>query len=496
VSGGSALPLPGEIVGGRYRIERLLGAGGMGSVFEVVHRVTGKRFAIKWMLPELSQNDEAVKRFVREAQVAGRFDHPNVVEVYDIGQERGSLYMVMELLRGESLAQHLARVRKVSPSDAAAILLPCMNAVARAHRAGIIHRDLKPANIFLCPARNGQAAAPKVLDFGISKMMDAAGDVEAQITKGGMVMGTPHYMAPEQVLGRPIDARADVYAFGVLLYELVTGQLPFPGNTYGQLVLEISTKSPPPPHHYTSGLPSGFEAMVERAMARDANARFPDLDALAHALEAFTPEHLARAADRPIPRPYFSPPGGNTAYINPALATPLVAETPQPLQRPPSQTRLVWLVTTLAGCVTALITMLLMLPRSDAGDPTHEPPTKTSLGAAIADGSKVAETPTTRDASVPENPGAARAQQESPPPAPPTPLDVPVGQGSADRVDDRVIGPWPRQTGPARRGRAPSVEDDGFGEAIEDSEPRDGVELPYGRKRTGRFGVAMQENEF
>src|SRR5689334_13141489 len=192
----TTVPVTGDIISGKYRVERTLGTGGMGTVFEAVHQVTGKRFAVKWLLPDLSSHGDAVKRFIREAQVAGRFEHPNIVEVYDVGQERGSFFMVMELLQGESLASRLRNRGRFTPEQACAVMIPCLRGVARAHEAGVVHRDLKPDNIFLCSASPERPERPKVLDFGISKVAEAAGDVGSSITKTGVVMGTPHYMAP------------------------------------------------------------------------------------------------------------------------------------------------------------------------------------------------------------------------------------------------------------------------------------------------------------
>src|SRR5688572_4904364 len=144
------LPKKGDLIAGKYSVEGVLGQGGMGAVFEVCHRLTGKHFAVKWLLPALSGQTEAVRRFMREAQVAGRVDHPNVVEVYDVGQEGDSFYMVMELLQGEPLARRLDRVRRLSIEECCRILIPVMHGLSVAHKAGVIHRDLKPDNIFLC----------------------------------------------------------------------------------------------------------------------------------------------------------------------------------------------------------------------------------------------------------------------------------------------------------------------------------------------------------
>jgi serine/threonine-protein kinase len=283
-------PKPGDRIGGKYRIESELGRGGMGAVFEASHEITQKRFAIKVLLPELTQLEAQVQRFIREAQVAGHFQHPNVVEVYDIGQDGDAFFMVMELLHGESLAARLEREQRMSSRDACRILIPCLEGVAAAHAAGIIHRDLKPANIFLCPARGRGGEQPKILDFGISKFATPPGVAELTKTDTGAVMGTPYYMAPEQLRSWRLDARVDVYALGVTLYEMLSGRHPFEANTYPELVLRIAGGSPVPIESLASDLPHGLGDVVRRAMARRRDDRFATIEAMGRALEPYVGE--------------------------------------------------------------------------------------------------------------------------------------------------------------------------------------------------------------
>ncbi|MET0391248.1 MAG: protein kinase [Polyangiales bacterium] len=272
-------PRPGQLVAGKYRLESELGRGGMSVVYGATHRVTGKRFAIKWLLPEVSVHPDATQRFVRESQVSGRVQHPNLVEIFDIGVEQGAQYIVMEWLEGESLEDKLTRAGRFSIEDACRYLLPCMQGVAAAHEAEIVHRDLKPANLFICSPRPNTPELAKVLDFGIS-MHAYASEVSARFTKTGTLMGTPHYMSPEQMRGRLVDHRTDIYAFGVILYQLVSGQLPFAADNFGELVVQVSTERARPLSEVVRGVPSGFEAIVARAMARDPLARHPDLESL------------------------------------------------------------------------------------------------------------------------------------------------------------------------------------------------------------------------
>jgi eukaryotic-like serine/threonine-protein kinase len=422
VSKPSALPEPGDIIAGKYRVERVIGSGGMGSVFEVRHRVTDKRFAVKWLLPGLSEQADAVARFIREAQVAGRFQHPNVVEVYDVGEDSGSFYMVMELLFGDSLATHLRHSGKLSVVEACTILIPCMKGVARGHDAGVIHRDLKPANIFLCRSPHDDAVSPKVLDFGISKLMQSSGDVN-DATKAGVVMGTPHYMAPEQIRGKGVDHRTDIYAFGVLLYQLLSGRLPFPGVTYSELVLQIATETPKSLLEFAPGTPPALVEVVQRAMARSPAERFENLGQMARALEPFAAgAHFDTGAVSR--RDHFAALGGSTVQLDTPMGVESHPSIP-PITIPPAR-RLWWLVTAAAAGVLGLGYAAYSLR------PLGEAPRVTTHAAAI-EGTPTAATPLPETIEIETWPAAATQPepmpaQEPPAAAPPAPtgMDLPT----------------------------------------------------------------------
>ena len=287
------LPSIGDVVDDKFRIERKLGEGGTSTIFEARHAITDKRFAIKWLAPELAQNEQAVQLFIHEAKVCGRLEHPNAVQIYDICRNRDSYYLLMELLEGESLEARLQRVQRLSPRGACDILLPCTEALGAAHRLGIVHRDLKPSNIFLCNVEGRSEELPKVLDFGISKLSHKRAEQGTTATAVQPISGTPLYMAPEQMRGQPPDPRFDIYALGVVLYELVAGQPPFDCENLEELARKISEEEPAPLHQMATVEPA-FAEIVARAMARDIDDRFATMAEFAHALRPY-------ATPRPAP---------------------------------------------------------------------------------------------------------------------------------------------------------------------------------------------------
>ena len=286
-SGSDELPEPGEIVGGRYRIEQVLGSGATGVVYEGSHQLTGQRVAIKWLRPDLAASDALTARFLREARAACAIDHPNVVTVSDAGRDRGSLFLVMELLRGESLSAFLDRGPH-APEVVVATLMPALRGVAAAHEHGIIHRDLKPDNVFLPEPRKGWPAGAKVLDFGISKLKQPVDGRE--LTHSGVFLGSPLYMAPEQILEPSgVDARADVYSIGVMLYEALSGRVPFEADALHELFRKVMAETPASLSAERPEIPIELERIVLRAMARDRRSRPQSVRALAIELEPFGP---------------------------------------------------------------------------------------------------------------------------------------------------------------------------------------------------------------
>jgi serine/threonine protein kinase len=297
VGGGSDWRI-GSVVD-KYTIVRLLGRGGMGAVYEARHQLS-RRFAIKFLLPEFSANQEMLRRFENEAKAAGGLEHANLAAVIDSGLAAdGAPYLVMEFLEGEDCSNLLRRLGPLPATRAADIVFQACRGLAVAHRAGIIHRDLKPENLFLCDAGDGSDLL-KVLDFGIAKLRSTDAGV---VTKLGAPFGTPYYMSPEQARGAgQVDRRTDVWALGVVLYELLSGRKPFPGDNVARISHGILYKDPPRLATLRRGLPSGLATVVHRAMEKDVERRLPTVAALAQALGPFAGRESSVRIRRATPR--------------------------------------------------------------------------------------------------------------------------------------------------------------------------------------------------
>lgn len=283
-------PRPGDVLEGRYRVLRVLGRGGMGVILEAEQLRTRKLVAIKWMSAARGEEKSPgrVERFLREARAVANIQDPNVVQLYDVGDSDGVPFLVLERLHGESLRARLAR-GAMALDEVASVLRGVLSGVAAVHRAGIVHRDLKPDNIFLCRpiGEDAQyAASPptaKVLDFGVAAMRVTTQDGLASLTRTGALLGTPAYMALEQLTGGSVDARADIYALGALSYEMLTGRLPFEARSAPELAVLLATQEPTPPSKYAPTLPRALEAVILRALSRKADARYQDVAAFAQA---------------------------------------------------------------------------------------------------------------------------------------------------------------------------------------------------------------------
>jgi serine/threonine-protein kinase len=297
-------PLLGCVLQGRYRIKRQLGQGGMGAVYEGEHLLIGNPVAVKVLHAKHAADPAIIERFRREAQATTLIRHHHIVGVLDLGQlDDGSLYLVMEHLDGRDWSSDLSNEGPQPVAKVVHILSQVCDALGAAHEAGIVHRDIKPDNIFLI-RRSGDPNFVKVLDFGISKIREGAGPIEPSKTQTGTAIGTPYYMAPEQVQGKKdIDARTDIYAMGIVLFQALTGQYPFDAETYPMLVMNIVMQPVPQLSAYRPDLPRELQRVLERMVAKDRALRFSSVQDVKTALAPF-----AQVADRPesalsAPRP-------------------------------------------------------------------------------------------------------------------------------------------------------------------------------------------------
>jgi serine/threonine-protein kinase len=276
---------PGQLVAGKYRVDRLLGKGGMAEVWAGTNERTGKRIALKAILRSFASSSDAVELFRREALAGSRVNHPNVVNVFDVIDHDGMTCIVMEMLEGEPFAVYLRRKGKLSVEEAITLLLPAMRGVAAANAEGVVHRDLKPQNIYICIGPDGRFVTTKVLDFGIAVMREKSVD-GAEVTQLLATHGTPAYMSPEHISGAlDIDERADVYGFGVLFFEALTGQVPFGGDPGPALLVRILNEPAPKITSLEADLPPAIVEIVERAMAKDPRDRFRSINDFIRAVE-------------------------------------------------------------------------------------------------------------------------------------------------------------------------------------------------------------------
>jgi serine/threonine protein kinase/HD-like signal output (HDOD) protein len=341
--GGKATPPVDALLGqtlGSFRVISLLGEGGMGRVYLAEHVLIGRRAAIKVLAAEIADNEDFVSRFFTEARAVNDIRHPNIVEVTDFGTFGKLPFIVMELLDGETLEERLTRVRLLDAASAARVVAQVAAAVGAGHDHGMVHRDLKPANIFL---RNHPDYPDfvKVLDFGIAKLVAQDRKV-AHHTEMGALIGTPAYMSPEQCLGDThLDHRSDIYSLGVVLYQMVTGRLPFTAETAGRLIMSHVQETPPPPQSVHPGVSSAMSAIILRAMAKKPDQRFASMREFRDAILVSTPgihggagpatyENLSQALTPPPVLP-TKPPVSSTILSNAATT---YSPTPAPNAKP------------------------------------------------------------------------------------------------------------------------------------------------------------------
>ncbi|NNE18683.1 MAG: protein kinase [Myxococcales bacterium] len=304
-------PLIGSVLAGRYQVKNRIGEGGMGLVYEGLHRDIDKRVAIKVLRDDLSKRPDVVARFRQEAKSASRIGHENIVDIFDFGETRyGASYFVMEFLEGEDLGNVLGKKATIGAERACGIVLQCCRALSATHAKGIVHRDIKPENIFLT-RRDGIDDFVKIVDFGIAKMSDIETDGAPgrKLTKTGMIFGTPEYMSPEQAGGRELDHRVDVYALGIILYECLAGRVPFEGDTFMGILTQHLTADAPAidevnPH---AKVTMELELVIRKALAKSPDDRYQDTEELAEAIVCALDGRVSRATRRTPPSALGAP---------------------------------------------------------------------------------------------------------------------------------------------------------------------------------------------
>ena len=346
------------MLGGRYELRERLGAGGMADVFEGYDTRLARRVAIKILRAELP-DDRTRARFEQEARLAARFSHPNAVVVYDVGEDGDRPYFVMELVEGTTLAHVLQDRGPLGPVETVAILRQVLDALGAAHAEGLVHRDVKPGNVLL--TSDGRV---KLADFGIAKV---ASDATSDLTATGQVIGTAKYLSPEQVSGRPVDARADVYAAGVMLYEMLCGEPPFTADSPVAMAVAHQQSPVPPVRSRRRDAPTWLAAIAERALEKDPAKRFPNAQAMRAALDGVDDD-----ATRPFAGATARPTRGATGSLTATAPLPPDARVPTP-RRPartpePPPRRSTWLALLLLLALLLVAGVVIALTAADSSD--------------------------------------------------------------------------------------------------------------------------------
>ncbi len=431
---------PGQVLGGKYRVERIIGSGGMGIVVSARHVTMNHRVAIKILnLDEDADREDAIARFQREARAAARIESDHVVRVTDVAAlDDGTPYMVMDYLEGEDLRRVIVDRDQLPVAEAVGYILEACEGLSEAHAAGVVHRDLKPSNLFLARKANGTKLV-KVLDFGISKVAPRAG--EAAITTTNMLMGSPMYMAPEQMRSsRDVDSRADIWSLGLILYELLSGEVPFRGETIPEICVAVMSGEPEPMAHFRTDVPAELQDILAKCLAKDRAKRYPTMAALArdlvrfadagarvHADRASAALKAARAASDP-------PPTGESSDRDATRVAPSSRRDPQTLKswstgakNVGGSRRTVWVVLATIVCAVALGVGVKLAHVSPGVAPIVAAPR-----APIAPSATIAPDPTPPSVVLPSVPfdslplaardaGTSRAPRTSPPTVAQTP---------------------------------------------------------------------------
>ncbi len=435
-------PLIGTVVSQRYRIIRKVGEGGMGAVYQAEHALIEKRVALKILFQDLTRRPDLVARFLQEAKSASRIDQENVIDISDFGQSAdGLVYIAMEFLDGQDLGKTLRAEKQLPWQRTQPILMQIAKALRAAHSHGIIHRDMKPENIYLVE-REGRPDFVKVLDFGIAKVVSADDSEGPRLTQTGMIFGTPEYMSPEQAQGHPPDQRVDVYAVGCIMYHMLTGAVPFTADSFMGILTKhlLEPVVPPRKRRPELNIPADVEAICLRAMEKDRDKRWPDMDAFYQALGAaggvpFEPSHV------------FSPPHASLKYprlteantearqsktaisVSPPVGT-FEDERPQRAERPAgSSSASAKIGLGVAGVVAIGLVLVLALragPGKSAETVAAAPPPATAAAPAAKPGVAPAAGPAAATAVAPAPPPTAPRVAHKEPAAPAETTDKPA----------------------------------------------------------------------
>jgi eukaryotic-like serine/threonine-protein kinase len=463
----------GDILAGKYRVERLLGAGGMGVVVAARHIQRDEKVALKFLLLEALHNSEAVARFAREARAAGKIKNEHVARVTDVGTlPNGAPYMVMEYLEGRDLAAWLKQGGALPIEQAVEFVLQACIAVADAHTLGIVHRDLKPGNLFCVRRSDGQLSV-KVLDFGISKMADAGASGSA--TRTSALMGSPLYMSPEQMRSsKDVDAQTDIWALGVILFELMAGRPAFLGESVTELAIKVANEPTPPVRRFRPDVPSGLEAIIFKCLEKDRRQRYRNVAELALALLECGPKRAKGSVERitgifqaaglsasTLAVPSSPQPGGGTVLAPETIAPVGRTATIRPSGRTTGVLSLIGMGVSVVVGASVWFTHR----------PAVEPATiATAFGAPEAASSPLRTAPTTASAPSPQAAIVANIALSAAPPAsapvagveskpPRHEVPVPVGHGGGVArysSRSRPLGGFQSVGGVARRPYAPT----------------------------------------